>query len=137
MQSDQSQATKEGLAVVEPLRELQRRICRTYGACFEPPVPGTKVGIALHTLDRVPIHGVRLVPTETTCGWYIYAGDEWSDDPDFYKPMCVEHLAEYCKPALPFLGLPPGWRFMTDGKGCTDVWRDESPAASSEHEHGD
>jgi hypothetical protein len=110
--------------VAESLQELQQRICGTYGAGYKPPAPGSKVGLAIQTLGRVPIHGVRPAPTATTCGWYIYAGDEWSDDPDFYKPLCVEHLADYCEFALPFVCLPPGWRFMTDGKGFMDVWQD-------------
>jgi hypothetical protein len=110
--------------VAETVQELQRRICRTYGADFEPPAPGSKVGIALQTLSRLPIHGVRLPPEEATCGWYIYAGDEWLDDVDFYQPMCVEHIAKYCPPALPFLALPAGWRFMTDGMGFVDVWQE-------------
>jgi hypothetical protein len=37
--------------------------------------------------------------------------------------MCVEHLAERCSLAPPFLGLPPGWRFLTDGD-YVDVWYD-------------
>jgi hypothetical protein len=101
----------------ETIADIQRRICKAYGAEFIPPAPGSKVGIALQTMDRTPINGVRTPPTETTCGWYIYAGDEWSDDPDFYKPICVEHMGEYCKFALPFLALPPGWWFHTDGQG--------------------
>lgn len=111
--------------LVETLEELQRRICRTYGAAYEPPVPRSKVGIALQTMGRIPIHGVRIPVTETVCGWYIYAGDEWSDDTTFYQPLCLDHLAEYCRFALPFLGLPPGWRFLTDGRGYIDVWFDE------------
>ena len=109
--------------MAETLYELQQRICLTYGASFDPPVPGTKVGIAIQTLERTPVHGVRVAQTETTCGWYFHAGDEWSDDVNFYQPLCVEHLAEYCKFALPFLCLPSGWRFMTDGKGFIDVWQ--------------
>ncbi|MBV9514094.1 MAG: hypothetical protein JO280_08670 [Mycobacteriaceae bacterium] len=116
--------------MAESLHELRQRICLTYEAGFEPPAPGSKVGIALQTLGRVPVHGVRLPPTETTCGWYIYAGDEWSDDPNFYLPLCVEHMAEYCKFALPFFCLPPGWRFMTDGQGSIDVWQEAEPAAA-------
>ena len=100
--------------MAESLQELQQRICRTYGAGFEPPAPGSKVGLAIQTLDRIPIHGVRLAPTETTCGWYIYAGGDGSDDADFYKPLCVEHLADYCKFALPFICLPPGWNISAN-----------------------
>ena len=111
--------------MAESLEEVQRRICRTHGAPFEPPARGSKVGIALQTMGRIPIHGVRIRPTETVCGWYIHAG-EWSDDPNFYQPMCVEHLEEYCRFALPFVCLPPGWRFLTDGRGYIDVWYDEA-----------
>lgn len=116
--------------MAESLQALQRRICRTYGAGFVPPAPGSKVGLAIQTLGRVPIHGVRLTPTETTCGWYIHAGDEWSDEDDFYKPLCVDHLEDYCKFAMPFICLPPGWRFMTDGKGFIDIWQDAEPGDS-------
>jgi hypothetical protein len=111
--------------VAESLQEIQQRICRTYGAGFDPPAPRSKLGLAIQTLDRLPIKGIRLDPTETTCGWYIYAGEEWSDDADFYKPICVEHLTQYCRFALPFICLPPGWGFMTDGKGFIDVWRED------------
>ncbi len=102
--------------MAESLEELQRRVCKAYGAEFTPPVAGSKVGIALQTMKRNPIHAVRLSATDTTCGWFIFAGDEWSDDPDFYQPLCVEHMAKYCEAALPFLALPPGWRFHTDGE---------------------
>ena len=84
------------------------------------------MGLALQTICRVPIHGVRIPPTEAVCGWYIFAGDEWSDDPNFYQPMCVEHLEQYCKFAMPFVCLPPGWRFLTDGRGYIDAWFDEA-----------
>jgi hypothetical protein len=104
------------LRISETLEELQRRVCKAYGAEYVPPAPGTKVGIALQTMGRTPVSAVRLKPTETTCGWFIFAGAEWSDDADFYQPLCVEHLPDYCESALPFLALPPGWRFHTDGQ---------------------
>jgi hypothetical protein len=50
-------------------------------------------------------------------------GEECSNAPDFYSPLCVEHLAELCPLAVPFLALPPGWRFLTDGDD-DDVWFD-------------
>ena len=104
--------------------EPQAQTCRAFGAAFDPPAPGSKVGIALQTMGRLPIHGVRLPPTESTCGWYLHAGDEYSDAEDFYQPMCVEHLATRCPVALPYLALPPGWRFMVDGLNFVDVWFD-------------
>lgn len=35
--------------MADSLRELQESLCRAYDARFEPPRPGTKVGIALQT----------------------------------------------------------------------------------------
>jgi hypothetical protein len=103
----------------------QWAICKRFGANFLPPEPGTRVGIALGTLGRRPLNGLRLPAGPGTCGWFIYAGEEVSDHPDFYSPLCVEHLAECCPPALPFLALPPGWRFLTDGD-YIDVWFDRA-----------
>lgn len=121
------QSRAEDQTVSESVVELQQRICKTYCAEFDPPAPKSKVGLAIHTLDRVLIHGVRLPPTETTCGWFIFAGEEWSDAEDFYEPVCVEHMAELCQFALPSLALPTGWRFLTDGKGNFDAWQSLPP----------
>lgn len=109
---------------MDDVRQAQLAVCQTYHAAFDPPIPGTKVGIALQTLGRVPIYGVRLPPTDTTCGWYIHAGD-YSPADDFYQPLCVEHLADRCPAVLPFLALPPGWRFLTDDTGYMDAWRED------------
>ena len=117
---------------MKSLTDQQRAVCDDHGAGFLPPAVGSKVGIALQTLGRLPVHGVRVAPTETTCGWYIFAGDAWSDAADFYQPLCVEHVGRYCPAALPFLGLPPGWRFLTDGQGYSDVWHDAEPTAAAD-----
>jgi hypothetical protein len=66
---------------------------------------------------------MRIAPHGDVCGWYIWAG-EYSEAPDFFSPLCVEHLDEYCADVLPFLALPPGWRFLFDRKGYVDVWFD-------------
>jgi hypothetical protein len=51
--------------------------------------------------------------TTDTSGWYIWAGEGGpSDDPDFFVPLHVEHLAEWCPHITKYLGLPPGWRFL-------------------------
>ena len=103
--------------------DQQRAVCVQYGAAFNPPTRESRVGIALQTLERVPLHGLRVPVTSSVCGWYLWAGDERYDDPDFFQPLCIEHLPERCPLAVPFLALPPGWRFLTDGDH-TDVWYD-------------
>jgi hypothetical protein len=101
----------------------QKSLCHQYGAPFLPPVAGSRVGIAIETLGSKPLNGMRIEPEGGACGWYLWAGGEPSEADDFYKPICVEHLAEHCPAALPFLALPPGWRFLTDGH-YIDVWYD-------------
>ncbi|WP_395739418.1 hypothetical protein [Prosthecobacter sp.] len=102
----------------------QQDICHQYGAELTPPTAGSRVGIALQSLHQSPVYGVRLKPENGTNGWYVWAGEK-SDDEDFFQPVCVEHLLEVCPLAWPFLSLPPGWKFLTDGD-YIDVWHDAS-----------
>lgn len=44
---------------------------------------------------------------------------------DFYKPVHTAHLETWCADAVPYLGLPPGWRFLL-APGHEDVWFDET-----------
>jgi hypothetical protein len=39
--------------------------------------------------------------------------------------MHVRHLAEECPEILPYLGLPPGWRFLVT-PDHEDIWFDQS-----------
>lgn len=112
--------------MTSPWRDRQEEVCRKYGVPFFESPPGLKVGIARNVRNSVmPINGLRHSPAGDTTGWYIWAGGEPSADPDFFVPLHVEHLAEWCPEALPFLGLPPGWRFLT-AEGHEDVWEDQS-----------
>ena len=89
-------------------------------------VPGDKLGLAVETVEMLPINGLRHPPTDTTCGWYIWCGAELSERPDFFSPLHVRHLANYIPGLHAFLSLPPGYRFLFDGKGYQDIWFDES-----------
>ena len=85
---------------------------------------GFKVGIAANVKDGLlPLNGLRIAPTGDTTGWYIWAGETCSDDPDFFMPLHVEHLACWCPPALLYLRLPPGWRFLV-ASDHEDIWYD-------------
>lgn len=103
---------------------LQKDLCAKHGvAWFEAP-DNMKVGIARNVRsDLKPLNGLRHPPIGDTTGWYLWAGEETSDDPDFFEPIHVSHLSEICPAALKFLGLPPGWRFLT-GENHEDVWAD-------------
>ena len=101
----------------------QRDVCNRIGAdCFGLDT-SLKVGIALESLDQIPIHAVRLKEENGTTGWYIWGG-EYSNDLDFYSPLCAAHLPKYLPSVLKYLALPPGYRFIIDHKGYEDIWFD-------------
>ena len=100
----------------------QRNVCQRFGAEYIPPEASQNVGISLGSLENVPLHAVRLIPENGTCGWYIYGG-EYSTDADFYQPLHVAHLVERCPNIVPYLALPPGWRVLL-APDYEDVWFD-------------
>lgn len=64
---------------------------------------------------------MRLAPEGDTTGWYLWAGGEMSQDPDFFLPLHAAHLEEWCPLVIPYLVLPPGWRFQI-APDYEDVW---------------
>jgi len=91
----------------------------------EHPKPGTKLGVSRSALaGEWPLHGLRHNPELDTNGWYIWSG-EFSDTPDFFVPLHVEHVAERIPAVAAYLGLPPGSRFLI-APGHEDVWQDAS-----------
>ena len=104
----------------------QKAVCDKYGARFAAAPRSKKVGIAENVREGLaPINGLRHPPAGDTTGWYIWAGEELSHASDFFKPLHVEHLDEWCPGIEKYLGLPPGWRFLVAGD-YEDVWYDES-----------
>ena len=104
----------------------QIAICRKYGTTYVAAPLHFKVGIAQNVREgELPINGLRHAPAGDTTGWYIWAGNVLSDAPDFFLPLHVEHLEEWCPDAIRFLGLLPGYRFLIAGD-YEDVWYDAS-----------
>ena len=105
------------------LNDEQMAKCGQYDIAPCAYSKNSKVGISLSVKQgAAPLHGLRINPQAGTCGWYLWRG-EWSEDAGFFKPLHVEHLVEWCPKALPFLQLPPGWRFLL-APGHEDVWHD-------------
>lgn len=71
----------------------------------------------------LPINGLRHRQVGDTTGWYIWAGEEWSDDPSFFVPIHVQHLDDWNPEIRKYLGLPPGSRFLL-ADGHEDIWQD-------------
>lgn len=101
----------------------QHRMCLRFDARYMPPAMDEKMGIALGTLDRLPLHVVRLQPDNGDCGWYIHGGEN-SEDANFYQALHVSHVEQYCAKIIPYLALPPGWRVLL-APDYEDVWFDE------------
>jgi hypothetical protein len=102
----------------------QRSNAARVGALYVRVNPSERAGIALGTLCRLPLNALRHPPENGTCGWYIWGGEEFSEDPDFFESLCVEHLPEYVPALVPYLGLGPGWRVLL-APNYEDVWFDE------------
>ncbi|RKQ69008.1 hypothetical protein DES40_1785 [Litorimonas taeanensis] len=101
----------------------QREVCADYGAIYCPSPFENIIGISAQVKKgEEPIHGLRHPLSEGTNGWYVWAG-EYSEDPDFFKPIHTEHIMDLYPSILKFLGLPPGWRFLK-AHGYEDVWYD-------------
>jgi hypothetical protein len=104
----------------------QKEICLQYGAIFCASHEESKVGIANNVNTGLkPINGLRHPMEGDTTGWYIWAGDELSNDADFFKPVHVMHMPEISPDLMKYLGLPPGWRFLFDDS-YLDIWYDDS-----------
>ena len=114
----------ERFALYEEIETEQRKLCSTYGVAFQRSAPDTKVGIALDTLVRVPVNGLRHPPEGDTNGWYIWGGEDLSSSPDFFQPLHTVHLVTRLPHIVKFLGLPPGYRFLVAGD-YVDVWYDQ------------
>lgn len=104
------------------ITEAQGEVCDRYGARPLPTPDDLKVGIARG--GEGPIHGLRHAPEGDTSGWYIWRG-ELSDADDFFSPLHAEHLVDELPEVVPFLALPPGWRFLL-ASDYEDVWYDQT-----------
>ena len=87
-----------------------------------------KIGISKNfNPELFPINGLRHPITESSAGWYIWSGDEFSTESDFFEPIHAYHLIEKYPELIKYLGLPVGYRFLYDQKkNYEDIWKDES-----------
>ncbi len=108
------------------MHSSQRAVCERFGASFLASDPSLKLGLSRDARSGVwPLHGLRHPIEGGTCGWYIWSGSsDFPADADFFEPMHVAHLEALLPEVLPYLGLPPGWRFLV-APGHVDVWRDD------------
>jgi hypothetical protein len=102
----------------------QKDVCRKFGANFLQCDGSLKVGIS-KDFDplQFPINGLRHPPEGDTTGWYIWSGEKFSEEPDFFVVLHAWHLPDQYPELVKYLGLGPGWRFLF-APGHEDVWYD-------------
>ena len=103
-------------------------ICNKYGVLpFDTSIYSI-IGIAENVRDKnvFPVNGLRHNTDDTTSGWYIWSGIEFSYKTDFFKPLHIKHLEEWRPDILKYLALPPGYRFLIGENNYEDVWFDNS-----------
>ena len=106
------------------IAQSQSEICKEYGAEWLPLNFELKLGISENFFSgSLPLNGLRHPPQGDTCGWYLWAGKEMSAADDYFQPMHIFHLVERCPNVVPYLGLPPGWRFLLV-EDYEDLWFD-------------
>lgn len=106
------------------LSDMQREICVRFGTSYLSLTTSSKIGIG-KTFDpkQFPLNGLRHPPEGDTTGWYIWSGEKWSSDSNFFQALHVFHLDDRCPEVMKYLGLGPGWRFLI-APGYEDVWFD-------------
>lgn len=105
------------------LLDDMRALCARHGSEFVPTPGDSIVGLADNVQpDTWPVNGLRH-GLGSTSGWFIWASEEMSDDPDFFKPTHASHLIERCPEAMAYLGLAPSFRFLI-APDYEDVWID-------------
>ncbi|ABS49854.1 immunity protein Imm33 domain-containing protein [Yersinia pseudotuberculosis] len=106
----------------EKMREQQETLCKKYNSpCFF--CSGDEViGVAINSLMKQPIYGVRHTRENGSCGWYLWGGD-YLDDESFFQPIHFLHIDDIVPSfILKYLALAPGFKFISDENDYEDVW---------------
>ena len=106
------------------IEQEQKELCHKFGVTYQPLDFNLRLGVSDNFFSGVlPLNGLRHPQDDDMCGWFLWAGEEFSDADDFFKPMHVFHLFDRSPELLKYLALPAGWRFLVAGE-YEDVWFD-------------
>jgi hypothetical protein len=104
--------------------ESQQAVCARAGVSPDPPAVDSKVGLG--PMGESPVNGLRHPVVGDTCGWYIWTGGAIDEhDSSFFRPLHLRHVVGAHPEVVPYLALPPGWRFQI-AAGYEDIWFDGS-----------
>ena len=105
--------------------KAQLETCQRLGVEPTPVPPRSKFGVSanLRATDVWPINALRHKPAAQTSAWYIWRGGEIEHRDDFFQSLHGAHLLSWYPAVIPYLQLPPGWRFQL-APGHEDAWED-------------
>ena len=103
--------------------ERQKTFCSEREIECMPVDEQSIAGFAVSTKGLMPLNGLRHPCVENSNGWFIWSGEDMSPADDFFSPVHTNHILEEYPQLTPILGLPPGYRFLTDGDHL-DLWYD-------------
>ena len=103
--------------------EKQKEICEKYNSEWKPINGKSKIAIS-DNLNLEKLNGLRHKTEKGKICWYIWSG-EYSENDDFFKPICAEHLLKRNPKIIKYLGLDDGFRFLITESGYEDVWFDK------------
>lgn len=103
--------------------EKQKEICKKYGSNWNPINKTLNIGIS-ENLDLETLNGLRHKTKKGEVCWFIWSG-EYSEDDNFFQPICAELLLQRKPKLIDYLGLDEGFRFLITENGYEDVWFDE------------
>ena len=78
--------TTKALHALRNIVASQKSVCDKFGVDFFPPKDCEKIGIAIETIGKMPINGMRINPENGTCGWYIFHNRRIPKT--YFTPIC-------------------------------------------------
>lgn len=103
----------------------EQTVCEWMNTNPDTPKPDSIIGLAINSLGKGEINGLRHPKSNTSSGWFIWSG-EYSENENFFSPVCMKHLNKYLDDkVIEYLDLPSGYRFLVAGNNYEDVWFDE------------
>lgn len=113
-------------------QNAQRAMCAQHGQIPRLPTGESMCGVSIGVgTVQAPLNGLRHPEADGSNGWYLWSGESLEKDPAFFEPVHYKHMAEREPAVLPYMALPPGWRFLI-ADGHEDVWFDETLLSPSD-----
>jgi len=119
-----------GLRTKAPIGSTADELALRLGVTLTPLRPDVRIAISNDLASKPselnwPLNGYREPPWDDMAGWFIWTGGHGLPiGDDAFTSLHAAHAEDYIAEAIPYLGLPAGWRFLV-APGHEDVWFDE------------